>query len=96
MREKKFDWDEGNTGKNWEKHRVSDQECEEVFFDENKIILKDVFHSEKEGRFIILGKTKKNRLLFVVFTKRSNKIRIISARDVNKKERRLYENEKAT
>jgi len=93
---KRFTWDKGNIDKNWLKHKVKNSECEEVFFDENKIILKDVFHSEKEGRFIILGKTKKNRLLFVVFTKRSNKIRIISARDVNKKERRLYENEKAT
>ena len=67
-----------------------DSECEEVFFDENKVVLKDVLHSDREERFIILGKTKKQRLLFVVFTTRNDKIRVISARNVNQKERKLY------
>jgi len=88
---KGFIWDKGNTNKNWLKHKVKNSECEEIFFDEEKIILRDVLHSKKEKRFIILGKTRKNRLLFVAFTKRDNKIRIISARTINKKERRLYE-----
>lgn len=88
---KRFIWDKGNIDKNWLKHKVKNSECEEIFFDERKIILKDTFHSKKEKRFIILGKTRKNRLLFIVFTKRDNKIRIISARTINKKERRLYE-----
>jgi hypothetical protein len=87
----RFEWDKGNKDKNWLKHRVTNEECEEVFFDKNKKILKDVLHSDKEKRFIILGKTKKGRLLFVVFTIRNKKIRVISTRDINKKEVILYE-----
>ena len=86
-----FEWDQGNENKNFIKHRVTNEECEEIFFDEDKKILKDVLHSELEERYIIFGKTKKNRLLFIVFTIRKNKIRIISARDINSKEKRLYE-----
>ena len=86
-----FEWDKGNRNKNFIKHSVTDGECEEVFFDFNKKILKDVYHSAKEQRYIILGKTRFERILFVVCTIRKNKIRIISARDGNKKERRLYE-----
>lgn len=78
------------------RHGVSDQECEEVFFDSNKRVLKDVLHSGNEERFILLGKTKTKRLLFCVFTIRKDKIRIISARDINKKEINLYYYEKST
>lgn len=85
-----FEWDEGNTGKN-KKHQVEDQEAEEVFLDEGKVVLKDKIHSEQENRFILLGKTKKGRLLYIAFTIRRKKIRIISARDINKKEVYLYE-----
>jgi len=85
-----FDWDKGNTGKNI-KHQVEDKEAEEVFFDKKKVIYKDVFHSQKEERFIVIGKTKKGRLLYTVFNIRGKKIRIISARDINKKEVYLYE-----
>ena len=86
-----FEWDSGNTDKIYRKHTVKPFECEEVFFDENKVILKDNLHSDKEERYVLLGKTKKERLLFLVFTTRQHKIRIISARDTNKKERSLYE-----
>jgi uncharacterized DUF497 family protein len=86
-----FIWDKGNINKNWGKHKVKDSECEEVFFDSNKVILKDVLHSENEDRMIILGETRERRLLFVVFTVRDKKARIISARDINRKERKLYE-----
>ena len=85
-----FDWDVGNIGKNL-KHQVEDRESEEVFFDKNKVILNDIFHSQSEERFILLGKTKKARLLYIVFTVRTKKTRIISARDLNKKEVQLYE-----
>ncbi len=85
-----FVWDKGNIDKNWQKHRVTNQECEEVFFDENKRILKDRLHSEKEARYILLGKTKKQRLLYIVFTIRKKKVRIISVRDINRKEVKLY------
>jgi uncharacterized DUF497 family protein len=85
-----FEWDKGNKEKN-KKHHVEDGEAEEVFFDEGKVILKDAIHSGVEERFIILGLTKKKRLLYIAFTKRNKKIRIISARDINKKEKHLYE-----
>ncbi|MFH0755176.1 MAG: BrnT family toxin [bacterium] len=86
-----FQWDNGNTDKNFKKHKITDTECEELFFDDKKLILKDVLHSDKELRFILLGQTKIKKLLFVVFTIRNNKIRIISCRNVNKNERKIYE-----
>jgi len=86
-----FEWDKGNIDKNLIKHQVSDTECEEIFFDAEKKIKKDPLHSKKEKRYILLGKTKEQRLLFIVFTIRRQKIRIISARDINKKEAKLYE-----
>jgi uncharacterized DUF497 family protein len=86
-----FEWDEGNVKKNWEKHQVSHIECEEIFFNPPIIVRKDDPHSTKEDRYFVLGKTDTDRLLFVVLTMRSNKIRIISARDMNRKERRIYE-----
>jgi hypothetical protein len=86
-----FEWDQANRDKNLLKHRVTDEECEEVFFDTRKRFLKDVLHSNHESRYILIGQTKKQRVLFVVFTTRNHKIRIISARDLNKRERNLYE-----
>lgn len=85
-----FEWDKGNIGKN-KKHNIADKEAEEAFFDKKRFIFKDIVHSKNEPRFRILGKTRKGRLLFVVFTIRGKKIRIISARDINKKEVYLYE-----
>lgn len=86
-----FEWDNGNEQKNWEKHKVSTIEAEEVFFDERKKLYPDPTHSKKEPRKIIIGATKKNRALFIVFTIRRKKVRIISARDLNTRERGLYE-----
>jgi len=86
-----FDWDKDNKDKNLKKHGVSDEECEEIFFDPRKKILKDILHSTNEGRYILIGKTKLKRFLFLVFTIRKNKIRVISARNLNKKEKHLYE-----
>lgn len=85
-----FVWDKGNLGKN-KKHHVEDKEAEEAFLDERKKTFKDKLHSGGEERFRVVGKTKKGRLLFVAFTIRKNKIRIISARNINKKEVYLYE-----
>lgn len=86
-----FEWDEGNQGKNWQKHHVGISEAEEVFFDEHKKLYPDPIHSGKEKRKIIIGKTKKDRVLFLIFTIRKQKVRIISARDLNKREEGLYE-----
>ena len=86
-----FEWDVGNAGKNWIKHNVADQECEELFFDSNRKIFEDVRHSEKECRFLVFGKTKQGRLLLVACTMRRNRVRVISARDLNNKEKAIYE-----
>lgn len=86
-----FEWDEGNIKKNWARHRVSHIECEEIFFNRPIIVKKDEPHSTSEDRYFVLGKTDVAILLFIVFTLRGNKIRIISARDMNRKERKIYE-----
>src|SRR3990167_4870367 len=86
-----FQWDGGNFDKSLFDHEVLNQEAEGVFFDRKKFIFKDKLHSEGEERYRIIGKTNRNRLLFVVFTLRDNRVRIISARDMNKKEVYLYE-----
>ncbi|MFA6518330.1 MAG: BrnT family toxin [Candidatus Shapirobacteria bacterium] len=87
----KFIWDQGNINKNWQKHSVGNSEAEEVFFDPNKKIQKDILHSQKEKRFILLGQTKKKRVLFIFFTIRKEKIRIISARDIGRKSTKIYD-----
>lgn len=91
-----FDWDEGNREKNWIKHAVSAKECEEVFFNISHIIVDDPNHSQKETRYSMLGKTNNGRKLRVIFTTRNEYIRVISARDQSKKERRQYEQAEKT
>ena len=86
-----FQWDKGNIKKNLEKHGFKHTEIEEVFFNKQKKILKDKLHSKNENRYILLGKTRKAKVLFVVFTVRNKKARVISARRLNKKEMKLYE-----
>lgn len=86
-----FDWDKGNLDKNWLKHRVANAECEEVFFNQPLLIIKDEEHSQTEERCHGLGKTESGRLLFISFTIRNNNIRIISARAMSKKEQAQYE-----
>lgn len=87
-----FDWDAGNSRKRAEKHDVSQAEAESIFFNDPLIVAQDAKHSGTEQRFNALGKTAQNRLLHITFTLRRNKtlIRVISARDMNQKERRLY------
>lgn len=87
-----FDWDEGNARKN-EKHGVSMAEAEQVFFNEPLLLIADMKHSQKESRFHVLGKTDEERMLHITFTLRNagERIRVISARDMHKKERTIYE-----
>ncbi len=86
----RFEWDAGNQNKNWAKHnKVGNEECEEVFFDPHKRIASDALHSGSEPRYLLLGTTRFGRPLFIVFTVRGNKVRVISARDLNKKEEKL-------
>ena len=90
---KKFDWGKGNINKNLLKHRVTDKETEEIFANNPKFIIEDEKHSIKEKRYMLWGITNKERKLTVIFTIRKNKIRIISSRDMNRKERSFYEKE---
>ena len=85
-----FEWNEGNLDKNWYLHQVTNSECEEVFFNVPLIIAPDAKHSQKEQRFYALGQTDADRWLFVAFTIRNDLIRVISARDMNKRETRKY------
>ena len=85
-----FQWDAGNADKNWIRHRVSRSEAEEVFFNQPLVVADDDEHSETEGRFYVLGRTNGGRLLFLVFTIRRRLIRVISARDMTKREREVY------
>lgn len=89
-----FEWDEGNITKN-EEHKVSYLECEEVFYSDPLYITPDEKHSLAEQRFRAFGRTKNGRLLTVIFTlrKENTLIRVISARDMHRKERKLYEQE---
>ena len=85
-----FEWDDGNSGKNREKQQVSDGECEQVFFNQPLVAVDDDEHSWKEERILVLGKTDPGRRLFIVCTVRDNLIRVISAREMTKKEREVY------
>ncbi len=89
LNSKEFDWDSGNLEKNWLKHGVSPLECEQVFFNQ-PLIAPDVKHSQSEERFFALGRSDLDRYLFLSFTMRGQKIRIISARDMSRKERKIY------
>lgn len=86
-----FDWDEGSSLKNWQKHSVTKLECEQIFFNQPILLSDDIKHSEKEKRYLALGRTDQDKKLFLVFTVRNNLIRVISARLMNKKERGHYE-----
>jgi hypothetical protein len=88
-----FDWDDGNARKSSEKHDVSMSEAEQIFFNDPLLLLGDAKHSQRESRIHALGKTGEGRLLHITFTLRHSheKIRVISARDMHKKERKIHE-----
>ena len=88
-----FDWDDGNNRKNI-KHGVSMAEAEQVFFNDPLLVVEDSKHSHQEIRLHALGKTDASRCLHITFTLRKDgrMIRVISARDMHKKERAFYDN----
>ena len=86
-----FDWDGANKNKNATKHDVAALECEQVFFNKPLLLHEDIAHSKVEKRFYVLGQTDHSRKLFIAFTIRNGLIRIISARDMSKRERKYYE-----
>jgi uncharacterized protein len=87
-----FNWDDGNARKN-DKHGVSMAEAEQVFFNAPLLLLEDSAHSQQEPRLHALGKTDEGRALHIAFTLRQSNtlIRVISARNMHKKERAIYE-----
>lgn len=85
-----FDWSGGNAEKNWERHHVTPLEAEQVFFNTPLLAGADEVHSHREKRFYALGQTDEGRRLFVAFTMRTTRLRVISARDMSRKERRIY------
>ena len=87
-----FQWDEGNSEKNWVRHGVRNSECEQIFFNRPIVVSDDERHSQLEARYYALGQTDSGRRLFVVFTIRGDLIRVISARDMSRHERGVYEN----
>jgi uncharacterized DUF497 family protein len=88
-----FDWDDGNRRKSADKHDVSQAEAESIFFNDPLLVVEDASHSLEEQRFNALGQTAQGRTLHVTFTRRESGslIRVISARDMNRKERQFYE-----
>lgn len=87
-----FNWDEGNSRKNSEKHSVSQSESEQIFFNEPLLVLEDSKHSQDEARYHALGETDDRRRLHITFTLRADGtlLRVISARDMHRKERAIY------
>ncbi len=88
-----FDWDAGNERKSEERHAVNRFEAEQVFFNQPLLVLADQKHSQNEARYHALGASNSSRLLHITFTLRfdNTSIRVISARDMCRKERNIYE-----
>jgi uncharacterized DUF497 family protein len=85
-----FDWDEANAQKNWERHQVTPEEAEDVFFNDPLVVRGDIRHSRREKRYYALGQTSRGRRLFVAFTIWRKLIRVISVRDMNGRELEFY------
>ena len=86
-----FEWDEGNAEKNWARHRTTVAECEQVFFNRPLVVADNAGHSHGETRFLVLGQSDGGRRLFIAATIRQDRIRVISARDMSRRERKAYE-----
>ena len=86
-----FNWDGGNDSKSYTKHGVSSVEAESVFQDPKRVDFPDPLHSQAEKRYITLGKSSRPRMLFVAWTLREARVRIISVRPASRKERKVYE-----
>lgn len=86
----RFQWDDGNSSKNWASHEVSQTEAEQVFSNRPVVVAGDLAHSGTEARYFTLGRTDGGRLLTVVFTVRGKLLRVISARPMSRRERRAY------
>lgn len=85
-----FEWNKGNLD-HIEKHKIGYEDCEEIFNNKPFLVREDKKHSQLEDRFEVLGKTNAGKKIFLIYTTRKEKIRVISARGQSKKERRFYE-----
>ncbi len=85
-----FEWDAGNSDKNWRNHEVRQAEAEQALLNRPVVFAADVKHSRTEARFFTLGRTDSGRLLAIVFTTRGTRVRVISARPMSRAERRAY------
>ena len=95
MQDEAFEWDDGKAALNWRNHGVSFEMARDVFQDIFAIEWIDDRHGDMEQRFVTVG-TVEGRLLFVAYTLRGQRIRIISAREAEPRERRRYHNENKT
>jgi hypothetical protein len=85
-----FEWHDGNSEKNWRTHGIARAEAEQVFFNRPVLVAGDLKHAQSEPRFLLLGRTDADRLLFVASTVRGPRVRVISARAMSRRERRWY------
>lgn len=85
-----FEWDAANAQKNRQNHCVSPSEAEQVFFNKPLLAVEDVRHSQEEQRYFVLGQTDRGRMLFIAFTIRQGAVRVVSARDMSRKEKKVY------
>ena len=85
-----FEWDAGNSDKNWRNHQVGQAEAEQVLLNRPVVFAADLKHSRAEARFFTLGRTDSGRHLAIVFTTRGTRARVISARPMSRTERRVY------
>ena len=93
---KGFEWDAGNSDKNWRRHAVRQVEAEQALLNRPLLLVVDVAHSQREPRFIALGSTEAGRALTIVFTVRGARIRLISARPMSQSEKKTYAQAQST
>ncbi len=84
-----FDWDEGNLTKNPQRHQVTNEEAEEIFF-QRPLVGEDTRPGDEERRWFAIGRSRSDRVLRIVFTLRGRRIRVISARIASRRERQAY------
>lgn len=86
-----FEWDSNKASRNKVKHGITFVEASEVFADQYSSTVADPDHSHDEERFLIFGKSRQGRYVVVAFTERGDRIRLISARQMTRREREAYE-----
>lgn len=91
-----FQWDKGNSDKSWLRHQVTQAEAEQVFFNRPLVVVPDPQHSSQEARHFVLGRSNEGRHLMIVFTRRGDLLRVVSARPMSRGERKAYAEAQST